>query len=652
MHKTQTNKTSVRALCVVLVVACSTSVALFAQSVRLAPPNHRVGGDQSADSVPDAASEVDSVAARTGTSRATGSSRAGTLAPSPESSSSMATARRVAGGSVIDESQLISTESVEAPAKKPAVSIEFSGKNQKPRFERQPTKQRGWVKDDTSYTDFEAVEIVVKEPVEHAEEVELFDETPVPTQADPNAMVPMFPQEETYGVPGVVYSADDQKRQPTDAPSPGETEPVGRSRIATAEKGPSEESDEFAENAQKLQQRLIIDDHAPATVHTGKEWYVPLPRLTHVQVGRRDKIRECLEFYYTRMLNSRDDSPWSMMHHMIAWGTDSRIWIGAPGGRHESCIGWLCANGPCEGERLLYARNDLVYARTGPGLQGHEGQFLAMLAQTRVRADQPIQIEDTRYSVKQLIEQEKRSCRPGTELTFRLIGLVHYLDTDASWTSSDGEDWDIQRLIREEMHQPINGTTCGGTHRLMGMTYAVRRRQQEDKPLDGEFQRADVFTRRYMRMAYDMQNPSGTFSSDFWRSRGSWGDLNRKLKTTGHMLEWMVFSADHEDLQDPRMIAAVDWLTDMLTENRYYDFEKGPLGHGVRALALYDERVFGSKPGDRDYQVPSVPPNLKPRTVAKTPSKQATKRRTPTPTTTPSPDTRRRGGLFNSFRRK
>jgi hypothetical protein len=47
------------------------------------------------------------------------------------------------------------------------------------------------------------------------------------------------------------------------------------------------------------------------------------------------------------------------------------------------------------------------------------------------------------------------------------------------------------------------------------------------------------------------------------------------------------------------MIKSVDYLTSLLAENRNEKWGIGPLGHGLHALALYDERVFGGKPGTR-----------------------------------------------------
>ena len=341
-------------------------------------------------------------------------------------------------------------------------------------------------------------------------------------------------------------------------------------------------------------------------------WHMPLADATAQQLARGVRIRKCLDFYYSRLLNTNNDSPWSIMHHMIAWGSDAQIWVGGFKGKQVSAIGWLCGNGICENERLLTLNDGSISPRIGPGLQGHEGQFLAMLAQARVQKAQPIRIDGYEFTVQDLIDQEKRTCVANTELTFKLIGLVHYLGTEAEWESEDGQRWNIERLIQEEIRQPINGVTCGGTHRLMSLSYAVRRRMQDGLPIDGEFARAEKYTADYRNFAYQLRTPEGSFSTDFFRSARYEGDMNRKLKTTGHVLEWMIFSSSHDELADPRLTRVLDLQLKWMVDNRYFDWDTGPLGHAVRALALYDERVYGGLPGHRGFEVVENPPWISP----------------------------------------
>src|SRR5438874_1774967 len=132
----------------------------------------------------------------------------------------------------------------------------------------------------------------------------------------------------------------------------------------------------------------------------------------------RGRLRECLAYYYFRPENTAIRSPWGAMHAMIAYGVDSEL-IAA--NRRVNAIGYLCYNGVCNGQQLFYLTNGKLQARIGPGVQGHPGQFLAMLAQSRVKTDFPLRVEGKDLTVADLIQYEKDNCRPKTELTFKLI---------------------------------------------------------------------------------------------------------------------------------------------------------------------------------------------------------------------------------------
>ena len=85
------------------------------------------------------------------------------------------------------------------------------------------------------------------------------------------------------------------------------------------------------------------------------------------------------------------------------------------------------------------------------GVQGHHGQFLAILAQSHVKADYPMYVSGQNFTLQDLINYEKETCYAGEELTFKLISLMHYLDSDDTWKSKDAQDWSIQRLIRPQL---------------------------------------------------------------------------------------------------------------------------------------------------------------------------------------------------------
>jgi hypothetical protein len=234
------------------------------------------------------------------------------------------------------------------------------------------------------------------------------------------------------------------------------------------------------------------------------------------------------------------------------------------------------------------------------------GQFLAMMAQCKVKADYGLKIDGQDFTIRDLIEYEKVTCKANTELTFKLIGLSHYLESNARWKDQHGGDWDIERLIAEELKQPIIGATCGGTHRMMGFTYAVRKREDRGEPLTGQWKRAKTYLDDYHAYTFKLQNDDGSFSTNWFEGRGDSGGIDRRLQTTGHILEWFSYSLPREQLTDPRVIHSVNYLTNLMWQHRTHDWEIGPKGHAIHALAIYDERMFGGKPGQRASQLAAL----------------------------------------------
>jgi hypothetical protein len=353
----------------------------------------------------------------------------------------------------------------------------------------------------------------------------------------------------------------------------------------------------------RLAQQTWPTTNAPAAAKTLQ---IPAPDAEPPAAGRaarpatmspqlvylRDAIERCLQFHEPQRLNSAEDSCWSMMHAFLGWGPSCEILIGGPRGPRTNAIAWVAQNQPCGGRRLFYLDGGRIRGREGPGYQGHPAQFLAMLAQCNVDTGFELRVDDRPFTVADLIEEEKRTCSRGMELTFKLLGLVHYLGTEATWTNDRGESWDAAKLLAIELAQPINGAACGGTHRLMAISYAVAKRRQEGGAIEGHWWRADKYVKDYHRYTMTLQNRDGSFSSDWFRQRADWGDLNRRVQTTGHMLEWLVFSLPDEGLDDPAVVRSVTYLTDTLIQNRYHDWEVGPKGHAIRALRLYRGRMF------------------------------------------------------------
>ncbi len=312
--------------------------------------------------------------------------------------------------------------------------------------------------------------------------------------------------------------------------------------------------------------------------------------LTAREESRRSAINRCLAIYYMRPVDADELRPWSIMHGLIAYGRATQV---VSRGRVVSAVEYLCHNGPGDDRRLMQAPGDSLHLNVGEGVQGHDGQFLAMLAQSGVSPDQILMVDGKKFQVRDLIEYEQRGCRPGTELTFRLLGLSYYLDGDATWQDDRDETWNFARLMGEEINQPVVGAACGGTHRLMGISYAIAMRRQQGLEFNASWQAAAAFIADYQRLALQMQNRDGSFSTDWFEGPAADKSAKRRLYTTGHILEWLVFSLPGERLTDPQITRAVDYLTHMMLAAPGYELDVGPRGHALHALSMYHDRVFG-----------------------------------------------------------
>jgi len=331
----------------------------------------------------------------------------------------------------------------------------------------------------------------------------------------------------------------------------------------------------------------------PATSRRGTG---PRPPETRRFARLKSQIADTLAAYQRRPLNTAENTPWEVMHGFIAFGIPTQLRLGGPGGDLVNAIGWMNMGGRCRGQVMLAAVGDRLVAQKGIGVQGHSAQYLAILAQCRVALNSPISVQSKSFTVASLVEEEKLACKVKTELTFALIGLAHYLPTDAEWTARDGQTWNLERLVAEEIEQPIRGAPCGGTHRLFGLAYGCQRRLRATGRLDGHYARADKYVRDYQHFALTkLQNPDGSFSTEWFKYPADReDDIDRKVQTTGHILEWLVSSLDQEAIYQPRVVAAVEFLATALARQPSREWKIGPMGHALHALTIYQERAWGT----------------------------------------------------------
>jgi hypothetical protein len=326
--------------------------------------------------------------------------------------------------------------------------------------------------------------------------------------------------------------------------------------------------------------------------------------LGEEMIALRERVRRTLAFHGRQRLNTRDNTAAQVMQVCLAFGCDAEVRRGGSSGSGLNGFACLCWNYPCAGYRLLRIGDGRIIARIGYGLQEHPAQFLALLALARVPCEYPLRVGEDARTVDDLVQTEKLGCRPGTDLSFKLIGLARYVGTDQTWENDLGRQWSVERLIREELARKDADAPNGGTQRLMALSYAVDRRLKSGKPLAGQFRRADNYVKEYQTFALKLQNPDGSWHPRFFATRGDGGTRAERLNSTGRILQWLVFSLPDDRLQDPQIVRAVGYVMDSLggTQRRRSGISSADSRdiagrmHALHALSIYDQRVF--KPRD------------------------------------------------------
>jgi hypothetical protein len=247
---------------------------------------------------------------------------------------------------------------------------------------------------------------------------------------------------------------------------------------------------------------------------------------------------------------------------------------------------------------MLGRSGNHIAARLGYGYQERPGEFLAMLALSRVQPDYPVRLGRNLRKVADLVEAEKLGCRSGGDLSASLVGLAYYVD-QPEWKNDLGETWSVGRIVEEELAEPAADAPEGGLTRLLGLSFAVLHRAKHDLPIEGEFQRAQKYVADMHGFAFRQQNADGSWGPYFLAASGTSSDPAAQLRTTGRVLEWLALSLPEGKLEDASVVNAVNYLTNLVGSERYQwnapmlpTREIVSLGHALHALVLYDEREF------------------------------------------------------------
>jgi len=255
---------------------------------------------------------------------------------------------------------------------------------------------------------------------------------------------------------------------------------------------------------------------------------------------------------------------------------------------------------------------------TWPDCEAHVDKVISVLGEMGIEADYPVRASGHSATVADMLRDSMIRFSWSQELDFTAKAYLLYLNLPAQWSNRYGISVTSDALIRRIADQELGGGSCVGTHQCHVMAVALR--ADADRP----FLSPDL--RQYLserlgfvcRQLEQCQLADGGWPCD-WTQSGkpialaiAEGELNTRLRVTGHHLEWIAIAPNAVRPADKCVIRAIEYLQrrmlDLPPDSYYHNYTL--LTHAARALVLLSGRepveVLSSKSrsGVKDVEEP------------------------------------------------
>jgi hypothetical protein len=330
---------------------------------------------------------------------------------------------------------------------------------------------------------------------------------------------------------------------------------------------------------------------------------------------------EAIRVTSRRFLDVDMHTPWQIVHGLLAYRQNYVI---KQKGQKVNVLSWIASGPTYQGqpwfEKTSYGAHAHAYNGTPYAFQGHPNQFMAYMTMCDLPLDYQFKTSSGEMaSVRDFLKGAQMEVNDREEVTWTLWFLSHYLEPETQWINNNGEPWSIERLVQIETRKTVTAAACGGTHGLFALAYARNGYRASGRPLMGVWFEADQKVRRYAEEARLNQNGDGTFSSNFFKGPGLSSEFEKRVGSTGHILEFLCVALPQERLSEPWVRHAVSAIANDLIQNRQVSAECGALYHAVDSLMVYRTRVWpeldpaqnvvtANKPASSTAPATSAPP--------------------------------------------
>ena len=290
---------------------------------------------------------------------------------------------------------------------------------------------------------------------------------------------------------------------------------------------------------------------------------------------------------------------WTVFHGILGMGPNQTTLLDPVTNQRRKAIDYVCEGAPIRGMVFVPMGDSGVDVQTQPGLgvgQGHQDQFAAEMTQWGLPLDKEFIVAGQPHKFADFVRYSKArtSVSSNQELSWAILIVGQNYGTDIGWTNMAGEKLSFEDVVRYELKQPIETAACGGTHRLFGLTWVYHLHMQKGGKKTGVWQEVADKIDHYKNQARKLQNADGAFSTDYVSQPGDIHNVQLRISTTGHVLEWLSLALSDQELAQPWMQEAAYALVQMILESRSDPIEGGALYHAVHGLHIYRARMFGT----------------------------------------------------------
>jgi hypothetical protein len=327
----------------------------------------------------------------------------------------------------------------------------------------------------------------------------------------------------------------------------------------------------------------------------------PAETAPPIPAARSDVLQQRLEAAIAQVCAREMETTnafWTIFHGILGLGPEGATLLNRGTGERVNAMNYICQGGEIRGLRFLPTKDGLD-VQSGPPFvgQGHQDQFVAEMVQWGMRPERKFVVNGRDYVFNDFIRHSRARIQtratPPQELSWAILVVGQSYGTDCQWTNSEGEKLHFEDVVRYELDASMDNAACGGTHRLFGLSWVYHLHLRRGGQKTGIWKEVAERTANHKRIARQLQNADGTFSSNFFRGPGITKDVQQRLNSTGHIFEWLALALTDEELNEEWVRSAAHALAMIFLEIQNQPMEGGTLYHAIHGVFMYYARVYG-----------------------------------------------------------